>query len=55
MKTVDECSKILEAAIGEVDHIIPSDVLEDTIYYLKQYKKLEVAKSWDDYPESMGR
>lgn len=55
MRTIEECKKILECAIGEVDYIIPHDVLEDTIQHLDDYKKLKIEKSWEDYPEGMGR
>ena len=55
MRTVKECMDILELAIGEVEYSIPSDVLEDTIEYLKKYKKLATEKSWEMFPEKMGR
>ena len=54
IKTVDECKKILELAIGEVDHVIPADVLEATIYYLEDYEKVKSKLGWIKYPERMG-
>lgn len=53
--TIDECKHVLEAAIGEVNVIIPDDVLEWAIFYLKEYERLKIEKSWDDCPERMGR
>lgn len=55
MRTIKECEDILELAIGEVDYSIPSDVLEDTITYLQELRKMKEEKSWEDYPECMGR
>ena len=55
MKTVKECKEILELAIGEVDHVVPADVLESTICYLNEFEKLKVEKSWDNYPKQIGR
>lgn len=55
MKSVNECKGILEAAIGECEQIIPSDVLESTIKYLDELLKLRNEKSWDMFPEAMGR
>lgn len=53
--TIDECKQVLEAAIGEVNVIIPDDVLEWAIFYLEEYERLKIEKSWDDCPERMGR
>lgn len=55
MRTVDECISILEIAEGEINHVIPDDVLGDTIQYLEEYKKLKSNADWDKYPECMGR
>lgn len=55
MRDLDECKSILECAIGEVDYMIPSDVLEDTLEYLDELKKLRLKESYDEFPESMGR
>lgn len=55
MRTIKECEDILEIAIGEVDYAIPSDVLEDTIEYLREYEKTKSERSWRDFPECMGR
>lgn len=53
--TVKEVKEILELAIGEVEAHIPSDVIEQTLLYLTEYEKMEIAESWDKYPEEMGR
>ena len=55
MTSVDECISILEMAIGEAEHILPSEVIEDIMEYLRDYKRMKTAKSWDEYPECMGR
>ena len=55
MKTTKEVKDILELAVGEVDYVIPSDVLEDCITYLDDYERMKSAQSWADYPENMGR
>ncbi len=54
MRDIDECMSILECADG-IDYMIPSDVLEDTLKYLEELKKLRLKESYDDFPESMGR
>lgn len=53
--SIEECKQVLEAAIGEANVIIPDDVLEWAISYLKEYERLKIEKSWDDCPERMGR
>ena len=53
--SVNQCIDILDVSIGEVEHIIPSDVLEATIEYLKDYKEVKNKSTWDMFPESMGR
>lgn len=53
--SVAECKRVLKAAIGEMNAIIPDDVLEWTIFYLNEYVRLKIEKSWDDCPERMGR
>ena len=47
-----EVKSILECAIGEVEAVIPSDVLKQTIAYLSDYEYLKSESSWDKYPES---
>lgn len=54
MRDIDECMSILECAEG-IDWAIPSDVLEDTLEYLDELKKLRLKESYDEFPESMGR
>lgn len=55
MREIKECKSIIECAIGEVDYMIPSDVLEDTLRYLEELEELRLKDSYDDFPESMGR
>ena len=50
--TIVEVKSILECAIGEVEAVIPSDVLEQMIVYLSDYEYLKSESSWDKYPES---
>lgn len=49
--SIEDCINILECAIGEVDYIIPSEVLEQVIIYLNRCDELEVEKSWTLFPE----
>lgn len=53
--SVDLCKDTLEISIGEVDTYIPKQVIESTLYYLKEYERLKSLQSWSDFPESMGR
>ena len=55
MLSVGLCKDTLEVAIREVDVYIPKQVLESTLYYLKEYERLKSLQSWSDYPEAMGR
>lgn len=55
MIDVEECKKVLECSIGEVEAIIPREIIESTIQHLEDYQKLQFEKSWDDSPEAMGR
>lgn len=55
MITVYDCENALELAIGEVNAVIPDEIIEATLRYLDEYKKLEIEKSWIDCPERMGR
>ena len=55
MLSVGLCKDTLEVAMGEVDVYIPKQVLESTLYYLKEYERLKSLQSWSDYPEAMGR
>ena len=50
--TFTEVKSILECAIGEVEPLIPSDVLEQTIVYLNEYEKMKSELSWSKYPEA---
>lgn len=45
--SIDECINVLEAAIGEAEHVLPEAVLNNTIEYLKAYKEKLRYESWD--------
>ena len=49
--SADECISVLECAIGEADSVIPDDVLQSTIGYIKEYKRLRYEMSWIECPE----
>lgn len=51
---IKEVMNVLEAAIGEAEYIIPSQILECAVEYLKEYKDLKSVESWREFPESMG-
>lgn len=51
-KELRETIDILEAGIGECDHVIPSNVLQDAIDYLEL---LAYERSWCGCSEDMGR
>ena len=53
MITPDECKTILESAIGEVEAVIPDDVLEASIHYIEEYKRLDLEDSFTRFPEAM--
>lgn len=50
--TVTEVRSILECAIGEVEKVIPSDVLEQAVAYLTEYENLKSEYLWEKYPEA---
>lgn len=50
--TVAEVRSILECAIGEVEAVIPSDVLEQAVAYLTEYENLKSEYSWEKFPEA---
>ena len=52
---IEEVINVLEAGVGEAEHVIPSDVLESAIEYLKDYKQAKIALSWSGCYEDMGR
>ena len=52
---INEVMNVLEAAIGETECVIPSQVLESALEYLKEYKDLKSVESWREFPECMGR
>ena len=52
---VEEVISVLEAGIGEAEHVIPSDILEAAVEYLKDYEELKTAESWRESPEEMER
>lgn len=51
---VEEVINVLEAGVGEAEHVILSEVLESAIEYLKDYESMKVAESWREFPEEMG-
>lgn len=51
---IKEVMNVLEAAIGEAEYIIPSQILECAVEYLKEHEDLKSAESWREFPESMG-
>ena len=53
--TVKEVKEILELAMGEVEPLIPSDVIEQMLLYLTEYEDMKIAESWEKYPEEMGK
>ena len=53
--TIKEVKEILELAMGEVESLIPSDVIEQMLLYLTEYENMKIAESWEKYPEEMGR
>lgn len=53
--TVKEVKEILELAMGEVESLIPSDVIEQMLLYLTEYEDMKIAESWRKYPEEMGK
>lgn len=52
--SLEEAISVLEAGIGEVDYVIPSDILEAAVEHLKNYKSMKVTESWRENPEAMG-
>lgn len=51
---LEEVISVLEAGVDEAEHVIPSEVLESAIEYLKDYEDMKVAESWREFPEVMG-
>lgn len=51
---IKEVMNVLETAIGEAEYIIPSQILECAVEYLKEYEDLKSVESWREFPESMG-
>ena len=52
---IEEVISVLEAGVGEVEHVIPAEVLESAIEYLKDYEQAKIALSWAGCYEDMGR
>ena len=52
---LEEVISVLEAGVGEAEHVIPSEVLESSIEYLKDYEQAKIALSWAGCYEDMGR
>ena len=52
---IEEVISVLEAGVGETEHVIPSEVLESAIEYLKDYEQAKIALSWAGCHEDMGR
>lgn len=48
MRSIKECYDILELAIGCTESVIPSEILTDSITYLKE---LERKKAWENSDE----
>lgn len=53
--SVEEVISVLEAGVGEAELVIPSDVLEAAVEFLKDYEEIKTAESWREFPEEMGR
>lgn len=53
--TVKEVKEILELAMGEVESLIPSNVIEQMLLYLTEYEDMKIVESWRKYPEEMGK
>ena len=53
--TIKEVKEILELAMGEVESLIPSDVIEQMLLYLTEYENMKIVESWRKYPEEMGK
>ena len=53
--TIKEVKEILELAMGEVESLIPSDVIEQMLLYLTEYEDMKITESWEKYPEEMGK
>lgn len=51
---IEEVISVLEAGVGEAEHVIPSEVLESAIEYLKDYEDMKAVESWREFPEGMG-
>lgn len=52
---IEEVISVLEAGVGEAEHVIPSEVLESAIEYLKDYEQAKIALSWAGCYDDMGR
>lgn len=52
---IEEVISVLEAGVGEAEYVIPSEVLESAIEYLKDYEDMKAVESWREFPEVMGR
>ena len=48
---IAECRDVLEMAIGEIEHYIPIDVLEQTIAYLWELENMKIEESWRKFPD----
>lgn len=53
--TVKEVKEILELAMGEVESLIPSNVIKQMLLYLTEYEDMKIVESWRKYPEEMGK
>ena len=52
MLTVNECKEYLKQILMEDED---KEYLNSIIYYLDEYKKLKIEKSWVESPEQMGK
>lgn len=53
--SVTECKDTLETAMRVSSVRIPKQMIESTLYYLKEYERLKSLQGWSDSPEAMGR
>lgn len=53
--SVTACKDTLEVAMKNPNVRIPKQMIESTLYYLKEYERLKSLQGWSDFPEAMGR
>ena len=52
MLTVNECKEYLKQILMEDED---KEYLDSITYYLDEYERLRIEKSWAEFPERMGR